>query len=119
MVQAAPPPPHKAKTGKKKSKDDKNKPSYGAARGRQIVVSLKSHAKNDEGIKQPEKKAEGESTLSAVSDHGKVAAPSPSITEKEKSTVAAVSKSQTKKDDKEDSMDIDKMATIPSTSSTT
>jgi hypothetical protein len=47
MIQAAPPPPHKLKVGKKKQsavgKDDKHKPSYGAARGRQISVNLKGN----------------------------------------------------------------------------
>jgi histone H3/H4 len=56
MIQAAPPPPHKLKMGKKKplvGKDDKHKPSYGAARGRQISVNLK-------GKKPEENKKEGE-----------------------------------------------------------
>lgn len=62
MVQAAPPPPHKIKTGKKKAaswssssaKEDKSsKPSYGAARGRQISVNLKKK----EEPKKPEVEA--------------------------------------------------------------
>ncbi|KAL3923940.1 MAG: hypothetical protein SGILL_001350 [Bacillariaceae sp.] len=60
MVQAAPPPPHKVKTAKKKS--DKNRPNYGASKGRQISVKLKTDpAKKDEGKKEPgEKKNEGD-----------------------------------------------------------
>lgn len=54
MVQAAPPPPHKIKSVKKKAKDDRHKPSYGATRGRQIPVTLKSHAKKDDLKKEVE-----------------------------------------------------------------
>jgi histone H3/H4 len=60
MVQAAPPPPHKAKAVNKKpssGKEDKHKPSYGASRGRQIVVSLK---KKEEPKKAEENKKEEE-----------------------------------------------------------
>ncbi|KAG7361435.1 transcription initiation factor IID, 31kD subunit [Nitzschia inconspicua] len=58
MVQAAPPPPHKIKTNSKKApsgKDDKSKPSYGAARGRQIAVKLKKkeEPKKTEETKKP------------------------------------------------------------------
>ena len=71
MVQATPPPPRPP--GSKKatsSKDSKQKPSYGAARGRQIPIHLKSDAKKQESKQQEPtkdddetKKMEGESSM--------------------------------------------------------
>jgi histone H3/H4 len=61
MVQATPPPPRPA--GSKKatsSKDSKQKPSYGAARGRQISIHLKSDAKKVETKKQEAMKKDDE-----------------------------------------------------------
>ncbi|KAL3923311.1 MAG: hypothetical protein SGARI_006248, partial [Bacillariaceae sp.] len=122
MVQAAPPAPHKVKAAKKK-KSGKDKPSYGAATGRQISVNLKSNVKKDEDKKSPEKKTDTEeakkdnaaATTDTAAEQAKPATteegkkkPTPTTGEaadKPAATAAATAEAPAKKDEKDDSMD--------------